>query len=422
MPKLSLENWFRRFAAVLSLDFFPQANRWVYWLKNPIWVLVLAITGSALCGVFLNPFIFVITGALAVTTIVGTVLPWIAIKNISCQILFDVPRSTVGKSALVRLRIHNRSWLPVWGLSLIEGFTSSEVQNAATESDEGLAFRCVRGRSTVEYSWGFQPRKRGIFPLNDIAKIETSFPFGLCRFQRTAEFNGRLIVWPETVTLDGLPDSVQCESIQDQFSDRRVGEFGDMLGTRQYRQGDSLRRVHWAQTARQGELIVVERQAPVSSVAKVAVDLSPDSHAEATRSATTEQCVRIAASLCESLLRQGCHVELHVGQEVFVGSSSTAGLNTVMDALAASKLTSRSSIPDAFATGNPSGGFRCAVTTDRSPECRNCMQIVVTTTQKSVLQDSTDVAFSKEQNFNLPADASLNELVKLWSRSSTCQN
>ena len=317
----------------LSTDFCPSFNRWVYWMKNPLWVLVLATVGTVLCGVFLNPWIFALTALLLVVVGAGTVLPWVAIKGINCQVLFDVRRVAFGQPALVRLRIQNRWPLPVWGLSLINGFASGQIaaDRQLSDGDEGIAFARVPGWSTMEYTWSFVAKQRGLYPVNGLAEVETSFPFGLFRARRRADVQGQLIVWPETISLIGMPDAAESQVSDDTFSDRRVGDFGDILGTRPFREGDSLRRVHWAQTARQQTLIVTERQAPLTNSIRISIAL-PTS--DVSSSATVEHCIRVAASLCESLHRQHCRVELQLGEQLLVAGQSAAGLQRVMDALA----------------------------------------------------------------------------------------
>lgn len=332
-----LQRSLARIGALLSTDFCPSFNRWVYWMKNPLWVLVLAIVGSVLCGVFLNPWIFGLTALLLVVVAIGTVLPWIAMRGIDCQVLFDVRRVNFGQPALVRLRIQNRWPLPVWGLSLINGFASGHLSEDRQLSDgsEGIAFARVPGWSTIEYTWSFVARHRGLYPVNGLAEVETSFPFGLFRARRRADVQGQLIVWPETTALIGMPDAAESQVSDDSFSDRRVGDFGDVLGTRPFREGDSLRRVHWAQTARQQTLIVTERQAPLTNSIRISIDL-PNSDEPST--ATVEHCIRVAASLCESLHRQHCRVELQLGEQLLVAGQSAAGLQRVMDSLAVAGL------------------------------------------------------------------------------------
>ena len=102
----------------LSKDFCPSWNRWVYWLKNPLWMLILAMAVTVLCGVFLNPWIFGLTALLVVVVAAGTVLPWAAIKGINCQVMFDVRRVAFGQPALVRLRGHKGTGTIVFGTNI----------------------------------------------------------------------------------------------------------------------------------------------------------------------------------------------------------------------------------------------------------------------------------------------------------------
>ena len=82
-----------RLNAALSSDFCPRANRYIYWLKNPFWILVLATAGSIVCGIMLNPFVFGLTATLVAVTGVGVLLPWISIRGIDCRVSFDIQRT-----------------------------------------------------------------------------------------------------------------------------------------------------------------------------------------------------------------------------------------------------------------------------------------------------------------------------------------
>ncbi len=394
---------------LLSTDFCPSFNRWVYWLKNPFWVLVLAVVGSLLCGVFLNPWIFALTALLLAVVSVGTVLPWLAMRGIDCQVMFDVRRVTYGQPALVRLRIQNRWPLPVWGLSLINGFTSREMSEdrQLNHGSEGIAFARVPGWSTMEYTWSFVAKQRGLYPTNGRAEVETSFPFGLFRARRHAEVSGQLIVWPETTSLIGMPDAAEAQTADDTFSDRRVGDFGDVLGTRPFREGDSLRRVHWAQTARQQSLIVTERQAPLTTSVRIVLDLSPGSHPLETREATVEHCIRVAASLCDSLHRQHCRVELQIGERLFVVGNSAAGLHRAMDALAVLDIDDRGIVAKANRAGR-SSQFTITVTPADNAVPGRRRQILIC--------DADDTATKANAWIQLNAGQPLSELATAWRK------
>ena len=340
--------------SLLSTDFCPAVNKYVYWLKKPVWVLLLAIAGSIACGLVLNPLVFLLTAILLIVAAIGTGLPWVAIRGIRCNIIFDVPRTRVGQPALVRLVVTNRWPLPVWGLSLIKGFSSDQT----TEGDEGVALARVPALGTAEFSWPFTPNRRGRYP-NRTAVVETSFPFGLFRASREATIDGLLIAWPPTVRLDGMPDAFESQHTEEQFCDRRAGDFGDIVGTRTFRPGDSLRRVHWAQTARQQTLIVTERQAPAMTSVCVVVDLVHSPHSLETSDEAVELCVETAASICESLHRQHARIELVIGDNTVVAGDKLAGFRRMMDALSLAE-------PVSGPAASPSSsrrGFEICVTT-----------------------------------------------------------
>ncbi|MFO0977559.1 MAG: DUF58 domain-containing protein [Planctomycetaceae bacterium] len=343
----------------LNHDFCPWVNRWVYWLKNPFWCLILAVLLSLICGLFVNPSAFIVTGILGMLAGAGVFLPWLTVRGLECHIRFDHRRGRVGKMSIVRLQIRNRWPWPAWGLSLIRGFSLK----ASHESSEGISLAKVPAWSTVEYSWPFVPASRGHYPLC-APELETAFPFGLFRFGRRAEVDGRLIVWPATVDLAGLPDTEETRG-DDSLAERRADDFGDMLGTRPFREGDSLRRIHWAQTARQRQLIVCERQAMETTSVVVYVDLDPASHIEwdadnRHSEDSLELVIGTAASICESLHEQHCRVELVVGEEHFVAGSSATGFQNLMYRLATANLQSQ---PRLRISRKGSSGFGIAVTT-----------------------------------------------------------
>ena len=385
-----------RINSALSVDLCPSYNRYVYWLKNPFWLLVLAAAGAALCGVLVSPLAFLLCGILLLLLGAGVLMPWLAVRGIHCSVVFDVPRSRVGSPAVVRLHVRNRWPIPVWGLSLIRGF----AHDATHDGDEGVALARVPGWSSVEYSWPFIPSHRGQYPLTT-AEVETGFPFGIFYARKSAQVEGHLVVWPRTARLAGIPDFSESPQNEDSFCDRRVGDNGDMTGTRLFRNADSLRRVHWSQTARQQTLIVTERQAPATSTVRVAVDLTSESHPAELADVTLERCVQTVASLCESLHRQHCQIELEIGGQLIMAGEAAAGYQRLMDTLAVAELSLERS-HNRFRRG----GSAIRVTTTRGQQSDHSHQIIVDALPTGSggwidLDESSDV---------------LNQLSGLWRR------
>ncbi len=332
MNALLRTHWLKSVSDILHHDFCPTINHWVYWLKNPMWTLLLAAVGSALCGIFVNPQVFVLTAILGLVFGLGVVWPRIVVRGLECRVYFQNSRTREGHPVAVRIRITNRWPWPVWGLALEQGFAVSDVTELHG-AGESMALSRVSGWSTCEYTWSFVPQRRGVYPLTQPA-IETGFPFGLVRARKLVHSENELLVWPRTVMLKSLPDTFDQAPVEDQLTDRHAGDFGDMLGTRPFRQGDSLRRVHWAQTARYGRMIVCERQAPSACSVRVVADLRSTVHTGTGSSTTLEQVLRVTASVCESLRAQRASVECAIGREVVVVGSSEADWKRLLDLLA----------------------------------------------------------------------------------------
>ncbi|GAB3274043.1 DUF58 domain-containing protein [Sinomonas notoginsengisoli] len=126
------------------------------------------------------------------------------------------------------------------------------------------------GSSNYRYELGC-PR-RGVFSLGPVEARHTD-PFGLAERHSRIGSSTRLTVTPAAVplaasVLSGVrgAEGAVAARIQSMPSD-------DDVMTREYRHGDPMRRVHWAATARHGELMVRQEESAVSPEATLVVDL-----------------------------------------------------------------------------------------------------------------------------------------------------
>ena len=320
-------NWLSR---TLNTDFCPWANKYVYWLKKPLGILIVAAFASLLCGLFVAPQGFVIAGAIAATIGLGIVWPWVGLRGLSCELRFPLPRGVEGQTVPVEVVIRNRWPFPVWGLAIEEGF----FLTSAVEDETAIALSGIRGWSKTKFHWDFQPLCRGVYPTK-CAKIATEFPFGVWKVRRDIDTIGKLIVWPRTVSLDRalLADGANRSLVR--ASDKKTGNEGDRVGVRAYREGDSLRFVHWAQTAKFGQLIVSERQGPAQSSVVIAIDTDPAIARGAGPESSFESAIRIAASLCEQLTRQNVAVTMLTNGDAWEVQPTELSRRTSLDRLSA---------------------------------------------------------------------------------------
>jgi uncharacterized protein (DUF58 family) len=335
----------RAVVGFLNYDFCPWANRFVYWMREPFGFLIVAGAVALCCAVFLNAFAWMAVAGVAVVLVLGTAWPWVALRGLEARLSWESPRTREGDVVRVRLSLRNRCPWPVWGVSVRGGFRQEGTSTALAR---------VAGMADVSFVWEFTPEERGVYPT-EAPMMETGFPFGIWSASKPVTVDQRLLVWPRIVRLNGLPDLTESQPSEEHLTDRRAGDLGDLLGPRHFRQGDSLRRIHWSQSARHQRLIVTERQAGVEARVRVKVDVTTAHHAGNGPDSSLNWTLRFAASICEILRSEHAHVDCVVGNEV-VCLSYAGGMRRLMDRLA--------SVPE--------GGFDQAVITTAAPKADGC--------------------------------------------------
>ncbi|MEV7660343.1 DUF58 domain-containing protein [Paenarthrobacter sp. NPDC089316] len=124
---------------------------------------------------------------------------------------------------------------------------------------------------TSRYEYRLRSGKRGQFRIGPVT-AEFSDPFGLSLRRHSIDDGDLLTVTPAAVELPvtGLAgargnDGVTATRIRANPSD-------DDIMTREYRHGDPMRRVHWAATARHGQLMVRQEESVTTPEATLILD------------------------------------------------------------------------------------------------------------------------------------------------------
>ena len=137
----------------------------------------------------------------------------------------------------------------------------------------------------------------------------------------------------------------------------------DDIGTREYRHGDDLRRVHWRSTARTGELMVRREEQVWQSRATILLDTRAIAHRGDGPASSFEWAVSSAASIALHMARHGYAVRLltETGQAVTAAAhdSSAVGLDfegMLLDALAVVEMSNAATLSGANAMLRQGGG------------------------------------------------------------------
>jgi uncharacterized protein (DUF58 family) len=317
--------------AVGHYDFCPWANRYVHWLKQPIGWFAAGALASLLAALFVAPQSWLVFGALVAVMVLGVAWPWISMHGLSATLVFDRGRCRETESVSVRLTIRNRWPWPAWGLVVERGFF--EPQGEADPTSAVTALARVPGWSQSDYAFLFRPERRGVYPRVPPV-LATGFPFGIWSRTRPIPVEGELIVWPQTVSLTSVPAvGGDRRTVAGSYVDS-AGDDGDILASRFYREGDPLRRVHWAQTARRDVLVVCERQTTARRRVVVALDGAAFAGSTRRDESRRDWAVRVCASLCRELHAHHCDVECRLNGQSLLLEPGPAGLRRLLDRLA----------------------------------------------------------------------------------------
>ncbi|WP_417735128.1 DUF58 domain-containing protein [Rosistilla oblonga] len=314
-----------RLSRLLTTDFCPWANRYLYWLKEPVGWFVLATAISVIVGIYLAPIGWTLAAALAAVIVVGMAWPAVAVRAVESSLKPSQSQVHEGEPCELQLAVRNRLPIPVWGLA-VEGFLDRRCDSDAEAAVPTVALAFVRGLAISTYRFSIRPELRGRYP-NEDALLTCSFPFGIWTAKRKLKNVSPVTVWPKVYPVAGST-AMTGRRATESGDGNRSGRSGDFLGVREYRHGDSARQVNWVATARSGDLIVTERSGPQCPSVDVIVDVG-----RSPREPLADR-IRVAASLLANLHQSAVPLRVHIGKNSVQVRRGWDGFVQIMDALA----------------------------------------------------------------------------------------
>jgi uncharacterized protein (DUF58 family) len=201
---------------------------------------------------------------------------------------------------------------------------------------EECAFETAAGRP-ARVRVALHPRRRGRYVLPRIGVAGTDL-FGLVRSRAVWLPEQVLLAYPRYYTLDELPlpmgrryqpGGIPLAS--------EVGESLEFVGTREYREGDPLRKIHWRSWGRIGKPVVKEYQEEYFSRIALILDTFLPKKPRPRERERFEAAISMLASVAEHFSRSDEVVDiLAAGPDLYEVSTgrSLGTLDNVLDVLA----------------------------------------------------------------------------------------
>jgi uncharacterized protein (DUF58 family) len=273
-----------------------RAEHWLQFLSLRIALPVLAAVVFLIAwnrGVaLLYGLVALLVGAL----VVARIAPHFNLRGVTAR--RDNPAAAhEGDVVAVELEVRASGWRARYMLEVGDSlpFADAEQQTPMVFVDR------LKGAVTLRHE--VRCDLRGEHELGPL-QVATSYPLGIHRVQRTIpDSAGRILVYPQPFPIHALPLIGASQSpIMGMQAASVSGGNDRFFGVREYRHGDNPRHIHWAATARRGELIVKEYEFVQNTQVVIVLDLRRDAQYGEGKHSTLEYAVKIAASVARFAL------------------------------------------------------------------------------------------------------------------------
>jgi uncharacterized protein (DUF58 family) len=230
---------------------------------------------AALCGLLFGEVDLIRAGCLVVAVpIVAAVIVHRSQVTIASRRGVSHTRANAGTEVTIQLTVTNRSLIPTGSL-MLEDRLPARLSGRARFVLDGL-----NGRETRSVAYHVPALPRGHYDAGPL-RVRLTDPFGLIDATRSFTARSRFVITP---IVEQLPDLHLPNSwdLGENAGSHSIGSRGaDDASTREWRQGDDLRKIHWRSTARTGALMVRHEERPWQGHATLLLDLRASAHAAA---------------------------------------------------------------------------------------------------------------------------------------------
>ncbi len=280
-------------------------------IKKPVFLLVVVGLGiiAVLVGGRFPYFFFYLALLLALVPYL-----WLSIglRRITGDIEVSANRTEVGQNLVVKYIINNSSSgrFPYLELSNIVGSSFQapvEKKIVSLEAGETEAFerevRCTR---------------RGKYDMREF-QIKTGDPFGLFQLSKFLATGEEIIIYPKLTRLQEIKPLARQHFGDFDQKENRFENHSLISDLREWQAGDSIKKIHWKQTARQEQIVVKNYEKKGDIAPKIFLDMSESSYLHDCKHRLEDMAVDIAASFMYYFLGNNISVELF-SEPLYAGS------------------------------------------------------------------------------------------------------
>jgi uncharacterized protein (DUF58 family) len=217
--------------------------------EGRVFVLVTLGVGAAAVNTG-NNLLYLVLGLLLSLIVLSGLLSETAVARLRVERRLP-KRFFVGSPAVVELVVHNgKPRAPSYSVEV-------EDQSPADPAERRCYYLKVDAGTEETSAYRRVPTRRGPLTLTGF-RVSTRYPFGLFEKSRIIDDEAEILVYPEVIPEPALEGRDRHEG--NEAAAPRPGPGAEVVGLRDYRDGDEARQIHWKRTASLGRLVVRERE------------------------------------------------------------------------------------------------------------------------------------------------------------------
>jgi uncharacterized protein (DUF58 family) len=212
-------------------------------------------------------------------------------------------RASVGGRISVTINLRNLGRLET-GVLLLEDRLPYQLGPPARFVVPGIG---GDGRELLHYD--LNAGARGRYQIGPLL-VRLSDPFGLAQVTSELAGTSEVVVHPRVESLPAPSLGGELASASTTRVRHLFSQGDEFYTTRDYRDGDDLRKVHWRSSAKRGQLMIRQEERPWQARALLALDLRRGAHRGQGAQSSFERMVSIAASIAVRLGASGYELAL----------------------------------------------------------------------------------------------------------------
>jgi uncharacterized protein (DUF58 family) len=289
-------------------------------------------------------FAYFLLGAVVVS------LSWLFLVYLTTHLKLTrkmISRVTEGDKLELSAVIGNVGFLPVFNLALEDNFSCLP----ANQEKKSFFVSFLGPKSFCEIKYDYLCFKRGEYKMGPFV-VYFFDPLNLFFFKRSYPVYSGVAVYPQIFKIEKFP--ALTRSILPWFgiqTARSSGDEDEFYGVREYKEGESVKKIHWISSARKNKLIVKQFQLQSFFGTTIIFNLEKARNLGQGKESVAEYIIKIAASVAHYLTEREVSIELlaHIGEMVHLPfNKGQEHLESILRVLAVAQAESRVTFGEAF--------------------------------------------------------------------------